>query len=260
MYTATLTPTTAPAAVPAAPPAITPDTPPAGEPGHTRSASNRQSTRLAGIGALTFVAVVVLQNIVRGSSAPGNDASASEVLDHFADTRGITFLLVCTFVVSGVSLATFLGGTMRRLAASTRPGWAGTGYLGGAGILILFGVLVASEQALSVLASGDRPDLAAISALWALHNSVFTVLLLFLGIALFGLSRAGVAAGITPRVFGWLAPVGSVTLAIACAAGPGIAAGELGGLFGLGLVGFVVWLAFLTATGIRLVRNTEVAS
>ena len=121
-------------------------------------------------------------------------------------------------------------------------------------------MLLASEQALSVIAHGDDPDLAAVSALWALHNSVFTVLLLFLGIALFGLSRAGVAAGITPRVFGWLAPVGSVMLAISCAAGPATAAGELGGIFGLGLIGFVIWLAFLAATGFRLVRTTEVAS
>lgn len=242
MYTPTITPTV--------PQTLTP----------TGSASDRQPTRLAGFGALSFVAVVVLQNLVRGSSAPGNGASASEVLDHFADTRGITFLLVCTFVVSGISLATFLGGTMRRLAASARPGWAGTGYLGGAGVLILFGVLLASEQALSVLAHGDHPDLAAVSALWALHNSVFTVLLLFIGIALFGLSRAGVAAGITPRVFGWLGPVGSVLLAISCAAGPGIAAGELGGMFGLGLVGFLIWLAFVATTGFRLVRSTEVVS
>ena len=239
-------------------------TPPAANPAASPSAaagtSNSQPTRLAGFGALAFVTVVILQNVVRGSSAPGNGASASEVVDHFAETRGITFLLVCMFVVSGISLATFLGGTMRRLATSTRPGWAGTGYLGGAGILILFGVLLASEQALSVVAHSDHPDLAAVSALWALHNSVFTVLLLFIGIALFGLSRAGVAAGITPRAFGWLAPLGTVMLAISCAAGPGIAAGELGGLFGLGLIGFLIWLAFVATTGLRLVRRTGVAS
>ncbi len=55
------------------------------------------------------------------------------------------------------------------------------------------------------------------SALWALHNSVFTVLLLFIGIALLGLGRAGVAAGITPRAFAWLAPLGTGLLAVACA-------------------------------------------
>jgi hypothetical protein len=213
-------------------------------------------TKLAGAGALAFAAVVVLQNVIRGSSAPSNGASAREVLTHAADNRGLTFVLVATFVVSGISLATFLGGVMRRLTASSRPAWAYTGYVGAAGILALFAVLLASEQAISVVAHGTDPDLGAVSALWALHNSVFTVLLLFIGIALLGLGRAGVAAGITPRAFEWLAPVGTGLLAIACAAGPGIAAGELGGLFGFGLVGFVIWLAFLITTGLRLVRSS----
>jgi hypothetical protein len=171
--------------------------------------------------------------------------------------RGLTFVLVATFVVSGISLATFLGGVMRRLTAGARPAWAYTGYVGGAGVLALFAVLLASEQALSVVAHGADPDLGAVSALWALHNSVFTVLLLFVGIALLGLGRAGVAAGITPRAFAWLAPLGTGLLAIACVAGPGIAVGELGGLFGLGLVGFVIWLAFLVTTGLRLVRASD---
>jgi len=75
-------------------------TPPAANPAAAAGTSNSQPTRLAGFGALAFVTVVILQNVVRGSSAPGNGASASEVVDHFAGTRGITFLLVCMFVVS----------------------------------------------------------------------------------------------------------------------------------------------------------------
>ena len=222
--------------------------------------ASAQSARLAGFAALTFVADVILQNVVRGVSAPTNDAPASDVLTHFADHRGLSFLLIGMFVISGVSLATFLGRSMQVLTSSSRAGSARTGYLGATGILLVFGVLVACEQALSVVAHGEHPDPAAMSALWALHNSVFTVLLLFIGIALFGLARAGVAAGVTPRVFEWLAPVGSVMLAVSCAAGPGIAAGELGGVFAFGLIGFIIWLAFLTTTGIRLVRNAGARS
>ena len=70
MYTPTVTPPVTPAA--------TPDgariAPPAGAP--TDRAPDQQPTRLAGFGALAFVAVVVLQNVVRGSSAPGNGATA----------------------------------------------------------------------------------------------------------------------------------------------------------------------------------------
>jgi hypothetical protein len=80
------------------------------------------------------------------------------------------------------------------------------------------------------------------------------VLLLMISVALLGLSRAGVAAGITPPVFDRLAPAGSALLAVGALAGPAIAGGDAMPLFGISVVGFVVWLAFLVTTGLRLVR------
>jgi hypothetical protein len=144
---------------------------------------------------------------------------------------------------------------VRRILASSRPGWAITGCIGAAGVMALFGVVVAAEQALSVVAMADRPSLGAIEALWAFHDSAFTVLDLSLAIALLGLSRAGVAAGLTPRVFEILAPVGAALLAVGAMAGPSIAAGDAQPLFGLALLGFLVWLAFLVTTGLRLLRS-----
>jgi hypothetical protein len=211
--------------------------------------------RAAGVGALAFVAVVVLQNFLRGGSAPANGASSESVLSHYADHRTITFVLTATFVASGVGLAVFLGGAMRRLVASSRPSWAFTGFVGATGVMALFAVVVGIEQALSVVATGDSPNLGAVEALWALHNSVFAVLMLLIGVALLGLARAGVAAGITPRVFDRLAPVGFGLLALGTIGGPSIAAGDALPLFGLSLVGFGTWLAFLVTTGLRLVRS-----
>ncbi len=49
-------------------------------------------------------------------------------------------------------------------------------------------------------------------------------------------------------------------LAVSCAAGPATAAGELGGALGLGVLGFVIWLAFVASTGFRLVRSTLAGS
>ena len=91
-----------------------------------------------------------------------------------------------------------------------------------------------------------------LDGLWALHNSIFTVLFLFIGVALLGLSRAGVGAGVTPRVFERLGPIGFGLLALASMAGPYIAAGEAMPIFGLGGIGFLIWLAFLASTGVRL--------
>ncbi len=199
-------------------PQITSTPPPAGTADAPRPAS---SARLAGVGALAFTAIVILQNVIRGSSAPTNGAPTDEVLRHAADTRSLTFVLVATFVLSGISLATFLGGVMRRLTAGARPAAAYAGYAGAAGVLALFAVVVASEQAISVIADGAAPDHGAVAALWTLHNSVFTVLQLFIAVALLGLGRAGVAAGITPRTFEWLAPVGVSTARPRLRRGPG---------------------------------------
>ena len=162
--------------------AVDPTAPP------TRRVLGDIPARFAGVGALAFVAVVVLQNVLRGGSAPANGASSDEVLTHYADHRSITFVLIATFVLGGTALAVFIGGAMRRLIAGGRPGWAITGLIGATGVMALFAVMVGVEQALSVVASGDAPDLGAVQALWALHNSVFSVLMLSIGLALLGLS------------------------------------------------------------------------
>jgi hypothetical protein len=223
-------------------------------PGPARSFGDL-SGRAAGVGALAFAVIVVLQNVIRGAYAPANDASGREVLTHYADHRALTVVLAVTFVLSGVALATFLGAVMRRLLAGDRPAWAYTGAIGAIGIMAVFAVLVGTEEALSVVATGREPDVASIEALWALHNSVFTVLLLSVAVALLGLGRAGVAAGITPAAFERLAPVGCALLALASAAGPFIAAGDAMPIFGLGAAGFLIWLAFLVVTGRRLMQS-----
>jgi hypothetical protein len=225
-----------------------------------RRALGDLSSRAAGFGALAFVGVVILQNALRGSSAPAAGATSDEVLSYYADHRTLTVVLVTTFVLSGTSLAVFLGGALRRLVASTRPGWAYTGLAGALGVTALFAVMLGCEQALSVVADGATPDAGAVEALWALHNSVFTVLWLSIGVALLGLARAGVAAGITPAAFDRLAPIGFALLALGTAAGPATAAGDAMPFVGLGLIGFLIWLAFLATTGLRLVRAEQVTA
>jgi hypothetical protein len=215
------------------------------------------SARVAGVGAITFAATVLVQNIIRGASVPPNGATTADILTHYTDHRPVTFVLVATYVLSGVGLALFLGGSMRRLIAAGRRGWAFTGLVGATGIMALFAVVVAGEQALSVTAQRTHPNLGAVEGIWALHNSVFTILDLSIAVALLGLSRAGVAAGITPRVFSRLAPVGSALLLVGTLAGPSIAAGDAMPLFGLAGLGFLIWLAFIVTTGLRLVRSQE---
>jgi hypothetical protein len=223
-----------------------------------RSVTGDIGTRAAGWGALTFAFTVIAQNLIRGASAPGNGASGGEVLSHYSGHGAIMFVLATTYVVSGLGMAVFLGGATRRLLAAGRPGWAVAGLVGATCIMTLFALVVAAEQALTVAAHMDKPQLGAIQALWALHNSIFTILDLSIAVALLGLSRAAVAAGMTPKMFNRLAPVGSAMLLVGTLAGPAIAAGHAMALFAVAGLGFLIWLAFLIVTGIRLVRSEEI--
>jgi hypothetical protein len=222
-----------------------------------RTVGHDIGTRAAGWGALTFVVTVIAQNLIRGASAPGNGATGTEVLHHYADHGATMFVLVTTYVVSGLGLAVFLGGAMKRLLATSRRGWALTGMVGATCVMTMFALVVAAEQALTIAAHMDRPDVGAIEALWVLHNSIFTILDFSIAIALIGLSRAGIADGMTPGVFARLAPVGAGLLLVGTLAGPAIAAGHAMVLFAVTGVGFLLWLAFLTVTGVRLVRSGE---
>ena len=224
-----------------------------------RSTTGDLSSRAAGWGALTFAVVVIAQNVIRGVFAPGNDASAATVLSDYSGDGAIPYVLAATYVVSGVGMAVFLGGVTRHLLATSRRGWAITGVVGAIGIMIVFTLVVAAEQALTVVAHMDRPDLGALQAVWALHNSTFTVLDLWIAIALMGLSRAAVAAGMTPGAFTWLAPLGAALLVVGVVGGPATAAGHVMVLFGVAGLGFLIWLAFLIVTGARLVRTAEPA-
>src|SRR5689334_17057637 len=75
-----------------------------------RATGRTPSLRLAGAGALVFVGSVVFQNLLRGSSAPANDASAAEVAAHHADHRAVTYVLAASFLVGAIGLITFLAG------------------------------------------------------------------------------------------------------------------------------------------------------
>jgi hypothetical protein len=220
-----------------------------------QSPSGDISARLAGAGAITFAVTVLAQNIIRGVTAPGNGASTAEIVSHYGSDRAIMFVLVATYVLSGAGLAVFLGGAMRRLMAGERRGWALTGFVGAISIMALFAVVAGAEQALGGVAHQAQPDLGGIQAVWAIHNSVFAVLDFSIAVALVGLSRAGVAVGITPRVYARLAPVGAALLLVGTLAGPAIAEGDAMPLFGLTGLGFLIWLSFVFTSGLRLVRS-----
>jgi hypothetical protein len=210
-----------------------------------------KATAAAGLG---FTTAVVIQNMIRGR-APQVQASVTEITKYYNDNRAAETVLVALFVFGAFCLARFVGGLWTRLEREPdsvrRP--ARMGVLGSAGILALFTAMVAGEIALVV--GTDKPELAAtVAPMWLLHNAIFSVLALFVAIALFGLSRASAAAGLISSKVKAIAAVGATLLAVSTAFAP-ITVDHFGPLSLVGLIGFIGWLTFLVAVSLRIRRD-----
>lgn len=226
---------------------------------HTGSADARPVRRLApagmvgGIGGLLFVVTVVVQNVVRAGNLPANDASTAKIVAYYAGHLGTTELLAALYPVGAIGLACFLGALLSRLPGAVRaPALAG-GF-GATGIIAMFTMTVATDVALAEYVHRGAPGTAEVSALWVLHNAVFAVLLVSIGVALAGLSAAAAAAGVVANAWKGIGLLGGIALAVAGACAPAIVGGSA--ILGLGLVGFIAWLLFVVVTAIALLRSS----
>lgn len=213
--------------------------------------------RILSLGGAAFATIVILQNLIRGSSAPLNDAAVADVFEHYRDATGLTVLLTVMFVVGGVCLTGFVAELTRRLWRRSTDVWTTIGLMGAIGVIGTFSLVVATEGALVGAAGREQPDLGTIDALWLFHNAVFAVLGLALAMALLGLGRAAAAAGLTPGFFRWLAPAGATALCIGAAGAPVLADGSVMVPMALTFVGFMTWLTFLGFTSVRMFRSVD---
>jgi hypothetical protein len=212
---------------------------------------------LAGVAGVVFLALLVLQNLLKAATDPSNTASAAQIL-HFAHDRAWTVhLLVVTYVIGFPALFLFAGGLARRCSelAPASEVWGRLGRSSVAVIAVLFG-LINVLQVVLVAARGElAADPALVSTLWAAHNAVFTLNLLAVGGALVGLGRAATLARLVPSWIGRLSLVGGILLAVAAA--PAVAEVHGSKILVLGLAGFVCWLLLLASCSIRLLRDAR---
>src|SRR5690242_4572669 len=92
----------------------------AGPRGRGRTTPGVASSLLGGLGGLVFVAVVLIQNVVRLAIAPANNAGAATIINHFHDDRLLYGALGASFAISGVGLALFVGAVWDRLIDEQR--------------------------------------------------------------------------------------------------------------------------------------------
>ncbi len=130
------------------------------------------------------------------------------------------------------------------------------GAFGAAGIIGTYTMLIATDLAIAGYVHRGGAVLDVVSALWVLHNAIFGVLLVSIGVALAGLSAAAAASGQIAEWWKALGLLGAVLLLVAAATTPAIIDGSP--TMFIGLAGFVVWIAFVaTYNSIKLFGPTS---
>ncbi len=213
------------------------------------------AAKVGGAGGTIFVASVIVQNVLR-ASAPQADATPAAVIEHYSAHHGTAIVLGALFVVGAIGIAVFTAGLVTTRSHAVRgPALAGT--IGITGVVALFALTLATDLGLDAYIHGGGTDLEVVRALWLLHNAVFGILLVFIGVALAGLTAAASTDALIGRAWKPVGLVGGLALAATGAATPALVDGSP--IIALGLVGFVTWLVFVATASVRLLRLDPVA-
>lgn len=211
--------------------------------------------RLAGLGGLVFVVLLVIQNVLRAAE-PSFAAGPAEVVGYFAGHRAAVVTPLALFPLGLVALLAFGAGMHVRARAHPKGRFSGT--MGVLALVVLAG-LFATVNAVEIAIAVDVADLAGaphvVAALWALHAAAFGLNLTAIAVALVGFSQAARATGLVPGALAALAWPGAACLFVASVATVVLAEGSW--VLYLGFAGFVVWGVFLLVAGIRLVIGAD---
>lgn len=208
---------------------------------------------VGGVGGLAFVASVIAQNILRSINLPSGNASAASVSAYYGSHHSTSLVLAALYPIGAVGLAAFLGALLSRLWSPTVRAPALAGAFGATGIIAMFTMTLATDTALAQYVHRGHPAAAVVSAMWIAHNAVFGLLLVSIGIALAGLSAASAGAGLVPSAWKPVGLLAGVALAVAGGFTPALVGGSK--ILGLGLAGFVVWVVFVAAVAVALLRR-----
>ena len=210
--------------------------------------------RLAGGAGVAFAAIVAIENLALPSS-PDFDASGDEVLRWVHSHHTLLAVVVASFALTAVCLATFAGGFVSRAFRDGRPDVRALALIGAFGATLIgawFALVMISQLTLLALDGSASTTPATAELVWRLHAAAFVVNIVAIGIACFGVGGASVRMGLAP---GWYRPVSVVALVLAIAAAAQASwAVNGGGGWQIGFVPFLSWLLLLAITGVGLLR------
>ena len=211
--------------------------------------------RLAGLGGVGFAVIVGVENAVL-PRPPDFDASGEEVLRWIHDHHALVASIVASFAITAVCLAAFIGGFVVRAFRDENVETRVFALIGAFGAVLIgawFALVIISQLLLLGLDGSPNATPAMAELVWNLHTAAFTVNVVAIGIAAFGVAGAAVRMGLAPS---WYRPLSFVALAAAIATTMQSSSAVNGGAgWQIGLVSFVSWLLLLAIVGVRMVRE-----
>ncbi len=220
-----------------------------------RASSPGAPARAAGAGGLLFLALVAFQNVLRAAVGPATNASPDRVLTFFGEHAWTVHLLMVTYVLGFVPLFAFAAGIADLARGDARARlWARVGTASVGVVAVLFGLVNVVQVVLVAANARLQGHPALVQVLWSAHNAVFTLNFVAVAGALLGFGVAAAAVGLAP---GWMRPVAAVgAVLLGAAALPAVAEVHGSPILGVGVVGFLAWLALLGTAGTRMLRGT----
>lgn len=223
----------------------------------TVAVGNRVSTmQIVGAIAVAYAASMIVQNVVFVvSGAPDYSDPLNVVLTYHAENRGALAVATGLEAVNLILLLLFvtaLCGLVERRGGAGAD-WSRLAATAGAALSALFALMIATHIATVLAADGLTEPTPTFALIWRLHAAIFALALPALGATFIGAALATHDSGLTRPWQRLLGVAGSSLLILAGLGNLAIADGSP--LVYVGVLGLAMWLVWLIATGLRLIRG-----
>ncbi|MGL5827836.1 MAG: hypothetical protein ACRCYU_23975 [Nocardioides sp.] len=208
-----------------------------------------------GATAIALAASLLIQNaMLAWVGAPGYWDPMDKVLAFHAENRLAVAIAVGSEALNVPLLLGFLTGLHGLVARRGGSGadWSRLAVAAGATLSAVFALYAVLWNGVVLSADGLAEPSPLFELVWQIHAAAFALALPALGTTFIGAALAAHASRLTPRWQCQLGVVGGGLLIVAGTAGLAIADGSA--ILFVGMPGYVAWLGWLLATGVRLVR------
>ena len=223
----------------------------------TPSPTHLRPQRVVGATAIALAASLVIQNVMLGGAgAPDYGAPIADVLAFHAKNRGAVAVAVGLEALNLPLLLGFLAGLHGLVRRRSEAGatWSRLALAAGATLSAAWAIYAVAWIGVVLAAGQGAESTPTVQLAWHLHAAGLAMALPALGTTFLGAAMATHAASLTAPWQRLLGVVGPILLVIAGMASLAIADGSP--MVFLGVAGLALWVVWLSATGIRLMRGT----